>query len=152
MKSFWANEGIRFSCTQCSHCCRHESGYVFLTENDIRRLHEHLEVSRDQFISKYCVRIPFGDGFHISLSEKQNYDCIFWVDGGCSVYAARPVQCRTYPFWSPFLESRERWEQEARECPGIGIGPAFDVNEIEALLEERSRRLPVIERGESREM
>ncbi|MDR3247725.1 MAG: YkgJ family cysteine cluster protein, partial [Treponema sp.] len=31
---FYAN-GLRFSCTRCSSCCRYESGYVFLSPEDV---------------------------------------------------------------------------------------------------------------------
>jgi Fe-S-cluster containining protein len=34
-------------------------------------------------------------------------------DGRCTAYAARPLQCKTYPFWDVFMTSREAWEQEA---------------------------------------
>ncbi len=58
----------------------------------------------------------------ISLQEKPNLDCILWEDGGCSVYASRPLQCRSFPFWSSNLSSRESWEEQAAACPGIGTG------------------------------
>ncbi|HUX21603.1 MAG TPA: YkgJ family cysteine cluster protein, partial [Spirochaetia bacterium] len=31
-------DGLRFECTRCDACCRHEPGYVFLSQTDLRRL------------------------------------------------------------------------------------------------------------------
>jgi Fe-S-cluster containining protein len=67
----------------------------------------------------------------ISLIEKPNYDCIFWESDGCSVYRHRPMQCRSYPFWSGNLISRHSWEQLKSSCPGIGAGRVHSRREIE---------------------
>ena len=40
--------------------------------------------------------------------------CIFLDPAGqCTIYDARPVQCRTYPFWPSLLDSLEDWNDEA---------------------------------------
>jgi Fe-S-cluster containining protein len=57
------------------------------------------------------------------LGQKRNQDCIFWDDsGGCQVYASRPTQCRTYPFWKANLQTELDWKAEKRPCPGVGEG------------------------------
>jgi Fe-S-cluster containining protein len=81
----------------------------------------------------------------LSLKEKSNYDCIFW-NQGCTVYAARPVQCRTFPFWRSVVSAAETWEIAASGCPGIGSGPLYSREQIEARLAEREAE-PVIERA-----
>jgi len=136
-------EGLNFSCTQCSRCCRHDSGYVFLSRQDIKKLTDRLKLTEDEFVDRYCTTVPFGFGHQISLAEKANKDCIFWGDGGCSVYEDRPVQCRTYPFWSHILDSEERWKNEAGECPGIGIGKQHNFIEIRNALAARVRNQPL---------
>ena len=51
-------------------------------------------------------------GIRKSLKEFPNGDCVFF-DGEqrkCTVYEARPRQCRTWPFWDSNLRSVEAWE------------------------------------------
>ncbi|WP_319561590.1 YkgJ family cysteine cluster protein [Marispirochaeta sp.] len=137
MNTPFYSKGLRFDCTGCSRCCRYEPGYVFLSETDLLRLCACRGLDRSEFIHSYCRTINLNGFFRISLIEKENYDCIFWQDGGCSVYESRPVQCRTYPFWEPFLSDKDEWESLARECPGVNKGRLYSQKEIEALIEAR---------------
>jgi Fe-S-cluster containining protein len=130
-------EGLRFSCTRCSVCCRHESGFVFLSHSDLDALSAELKMPGDDFIAAYCRWAgPPGGFFQLSLREKSNYDCIFWKDG-CTVYKARPRQCRSFPFWPSMMESPAVWENAALSCPGIGKGPLHGKEQIEAYLSEQ---------------
>jgi Fe-S-cluster containining protein len=97
-----------------------------------------------EFIALYCRWAPGLDGVEqLSLKEKANYDCIFWKNG-CSVYEARPLQCRTFPFWPSILRSAGSWE--AVSCPGRGKGALHSMKEIECTL-ARQRTEPVIRRN-----
>ncbi len=142
MSEFYDN-GLRFTCTRCGYCCREEPGYVFLSSNDLRSLPKLFNISRDQFLEKYCRTVDMGSFKLVSLREKQNNDCIFFHDYGCLAYQARPLQCRSYPFWAHVLESRESWEQEGLHCPGIGKGDLHSAEEIEEWLFVRRRERPI---------
>jgi Fe-S-cluster containining protein len=86
------------------------------------------------FVETYCRWAPAGGGLErLSLKEKSNFDCIFWKDG-CTVYAARPLQCRTFPFWPSILVSAAAWEVAKSGCPGMGRGLLAGPAEIEARL------------------
>lgn len=141
--AFW-DSGLRFICTQCSKCCRHDSGFVFLSDHDLSQLCAHVQLDRGEFIDRYCRWVPFGSDAHLSLTEQANRDCVFWKDGGCSVYAARPLQCRTYPFWGTIVDEESHWDEEARECPGIGIGPARSAAEIASAVASRRLQPPLL--------
>ena len=131
--------GLRFECTGCSHCCRHEPGYVFLTASDLSRLAETTGLSEADFVKSYCRSIDLHGISRLSLTETENFDCIFWRDGGCTVYAGRPVQCRTYPFWGSNLDSAAEWEALAASCPGANRGRLYSQTEIEKLVADRGR-------------
>ncbi len=121
---------VCFSCQQCSHCCRHEPGYVYLSGKDLTKLCHWFNLDSKVFISKYCRFVPYYDGSEVlCLQEKRNYDCIFW-NNGCTVYESRPVQCRTYPFWNSIIKNRETWDEESAHCPGINKGRSFSTAEI----------------------
>ena len=131
--------GLRFECTRCSKCCRHTPGYVFLSSSDLDVLSAALGMDRQRFLREYCRRVPLGMARRISLKEKENLDCILWENGGCSVYEARPLQCRSFPFWSGCVSSPEEWEIHARQCPGMGKGALHSRAEIERWLAQRLR-------------
>jgi Fe-S-cluster containining protein len=131
------DDGLRFQCTRCSRCCRHTPGYVFVSENDIARLSRFLGLARGEIIRRYCRQVSFGIVKRISFTEKQNLDCVFWENDGCSVYEARPLQCQSFPFWSSNVASRAEWEGWISQCPGIGQGRIHSKGEIERWLRRR---------------
>ena len=117
----WFEDGVRFRClgTECGACCSGEMGpgAVWLGREEMARLAEHLSLSLGEFEHRYVRRLQG----RYSLTEKSNYDCVFYRSGkGCLVYPARPGQCRTYPFWSRVMASRATWAVETDKCPGIG--------------------------------
>ena len=124
------DRGLKFSCNGCRYCCGVEPGYVFLCEADIARLCAVLHMERGQVLSTYCRRTA-ESGFRYSLLEKTRNDCIFLTEKGCAVYEARPVQCRTYPFWDTIVKDRQSWEAEGAFCPGINHGKTHSKREIE---------------------
>jgi len=133
-------DGLRFSCRRCSLCCTSGPGFVFLTGNDLKRLAAHFRMGGEAFIKEYCRPVNwFGSSGVLSLKEKSNYDCIFW-NAGCTVYEARPVQCRTYPFWKKFLESEKAWESMTAECPGAGSGELRSAQFIEECIKAEDEK------------
>ena len=142
-------DGLSFTCARCSSCCRYESGFVYLSENDLSRLAKAQGMNYSEFILTWCRWIPFiGDRERLSLKEKSNFDCIFYgYNGadGCSVYDARPLQCRTFPFWDSIMVSREAWKNTGKNCPGINSGELHGFEEIENCLRSMEEE-PVIER------
>ncbi len=139
------SHGLRFGCTQCSRCCRHDPGYVFLSPADCSAIADFLGISCNELVASRCRKVVLGGGLTmVSLLEKENHDCTFWNNAeGCTVYEARPVQCRTYPFWASAVEDWESWNREAVHCPGIGQGRVYTRDEIEALLAMRRQNHPM---------
>lgn len=133
------DKGLRFGCTRCSRCCRHTPGFVFLSTSDMRSLSAALGLPEAEVRSRYCREVAFGLVTRLSLKEKPNLDCVFWQEDGCSVYEARPLQCRSFPFWASALSSRAEWEETASHCPGIGRGPLHSRVEIERWVRRRIR-------------
>ena len=139
--------GLRFSCKRCSACCRHEAGFVFLSEKDVASLKTALIMELEEFLEIYCRWIPMGNGKDsLSLKEKSNFDCIFWQIDGCSVYGTRPLQCRAFPFWSSVVADKEAWEMAAKECPGMNSGDLHSHESIKNWLVIRKKE-PIISRN-----
>jgi Fe-S-cluster containining protein len=127
-------EGLRFECTRCSRCCRHAPGFVFLSLEDLRRLADAASVTPSEFVERYCREVGIAGFPRLSLLEHANYDCILWREGGCSLYEARPLQCRSFPFWSANLSSPASWAAVSADCPGVGQGRLHSAQEIERWL------------------
>ena len=158
---FYIN-GLYFSCSRCSACCRYESGYVFLSKKDMSGLAAALNMKNNEFIETYCRWIPSSNSaYQLALKEKSNYDCIFWsntlstefqpespVKGGCSVYQARPLQCRAFPFWSSVVCDIKSWNFTAGDCPGMGRGNLHTRDSIEKWLALRQNE-PIMTKGDS---
>jgi Fe-S-cluster containining protein len=136
-KSFY-EKGIRFQCQGSGKCCvsHGQFGFVYVTLQDRKRFAEHLGMSTREFTKKYCEKT---DGFfHLKDSKDLNGDCLFLKNQRCSVYEARPTQCRTWPFW-PEVMNAKTWKMEVQSfCPGVGKGPVWKAAEIEALLRVQS--------------
>jgi Fe-S-cluster containining protein len=126
-ESPWYREGLAFTCTRCGSCCTGAPGYVWVSPEEIERLARHRGLAVDEFSRRYVRRV----GDHYSLIERPGGDCIFWdAKAGCTVYEARPVQCRTWPFWPENVETPEDWEHVTRICPGSGRGRHYTAEEI----------------------
>jgi uncharacterized protein len=136
-------DGLRFSCTRCNRCCRFDSGYVWLSRADIRGLGELLGLDARQVLDEYCRVVDIGGFRQVSLREQANKDCVFWRDGSCSVYGARPLQCRSFPFWAHQLVDRSAWDRVELECPGANTGALHSAEEIDEWLEMRRLEPPL---------
>ena len=145
----WYADGLSFTCTQCGNCCTGGPGYVWISEIEIARLAEYLKLSVEETLKRHCRKV----NGRISLKEHRSpaglYDCDFLkeidaerhVNGQrvvykkriCTVYPVRPLQCRTWPFWAENLASEKAWTIASRKCPGMDVGPARSIEEIERM-------------------
>lgn len=111
-----------------------------------------VEMSTQDFYSKFTRRRGRGSKAYFELKEVRTdtgaMDCIFLdrskIPGKatCSLYGARPGQCRTWPFWPELLESEKTWKNGKvgpEGCPGIGKGAVVPYEEI-----IRQRDLPLL--------
>ena len=125
----WYAEGLKFECTQCGNCCTGAPGAVWISEDELQDIADHLNKSIGE-VRLMHTRIVRG---RLSLREYANGDCVFF-DGesrGCTIYEARPIQCRTWPFWRSNIASSKDWQETQRECPGAGQGNFVSLEEIE---------------------
>ncbi len=146
------DDGLDFECKRCTACCTLEGGVVLLGKKDLENLSRHFALSEDDFIKKYCRYLQKSEDmkYYLCLNDKNGSECIFW-DNGCTCYEARPVQCRTYPFWTKILESRESWDDEKKFCPGINEGRHHSREEILSELEKYKNRNEMKTASESHE-
>ena len=125
----WYRDGLRFTCTQCGDCCTGAPGHVWVNNEEIVALAKLLGISEEMFEDNYVRRV----GARKSLRELPNGDCVL-LDSEkrkCTVYAARPRQCRTWPFWESNLKTPDDWAHTCQVCPGSGKGKLHSLRQIE---------------------
>jgi Fe-S-cluster containining protein len=114
--------GLRFECTGCGACCtaRGEYAYVYLNDDEVGALADELRVSVREFRRKYT----FVDELGWTQLRFEGETCVFLEPGTrrCTVYGARPTQCRT-----PAARAL---------CEGIGRGPLHRIEDVEARMLE----------------
>lgn len=123
----WYRDGLPFACTQCGHCCTTE-GYVWVDRREARAIAEHLELTLEELGRRFLRTV----GRRNALTDRSDGACVFW-DEGCTIYEARPGQCRTFPFWKENVITETAWLETARSCEGIGGGRLYRQGEIEQL-------------------
>ena len=126
----WYKNGLHFECTQCGNCCTGAPGVVWLSEEEIEAIADYLGKSTGE-VQLMHTRL-FGQ--RLSLTEFANGDCTFFDPRNrkCTIYAVRPRQCRSWPFWNSNLENPDAWESTQRDCPGAGHGTLVPLDTIQA--------------------
>lgn len=137
----WWSKGIPFECQGSGRCCvsRGEYGFVYLSKQDRPRLAKFFRLSTAEFLARFCKKDPGG---WVLRSRKRA--CIFLKDKQCSVYEARPTQCRTWPFWPENMGAKTWSRDVVKFCPGVGKGKVWTEAEIrkQLKLQEKSEENP----------
>lgn len=131
----WYKDGLRFKCTGCGECCTGAPGYVWLTDEDIDRLATHFKLTKEDFLKTHTRYV---NGRYSLKESPPSYDCVFLQGKRCTIYDARPKQCRTFPFWPANLASKQAWNAAATYCEGINAedAPLIPASLITKTLEE----------------
>ena len=108
---------------------------MWVSDEELLEIAEYLDKPIGE-IRLFHTRIVRG---RVSLTEFANGDCTFFDPRTrkCTVYAARPIQCRTWPFWNSHLATPEAWQRVCDTCPGAGEGAFFSLEQIQ----ERASRI-----------
>lgn len=96
-----------------------------------------LGLTTAEFLERYTRRV----GARRSLKEVKidgRFDCVFLDRASrpgkaiCTIYEARPSQCKTWPWWPEVVETPEAWAETKRRtpCPGMGAGRVHTFVEI----------------------
>lgn len=107
VKPVQLEDRVCFHCTRCGNCCRDLEGQLMLEPTDAYELARYLRVqgrvsSIHDVYERYAHADLLAGNLPIYLMNTVGYDhaCVFWENGRCSVYEARPQMCRIYPFFT----------------------------------------------------
>ena len=128
-------KGLRFSCTMCGNCCTGPTGYVLVNDDECSDMARKLGMTMEAFLAEHTHMMPLGRSLN-ERKTKHGYDCVFLdrqkLPGKavCGLYEARPRQCKTWPWWSSVIATRDDYDQAQKKCPGLGKGTLVPVSEI----------------------
>ncbi len=127
-------DGLFFECQGDGKCCisRGRYGYVYLSFGDRRRLAAHFAISTAEFTARYTEKED--SNYQLKYTGK---DCPFFSQNRCSVYDARPWQCRTWPFWPENMNETVWLREVAAYCPGVGKGRLYTAEEIKEIIAKK---------------
>ena len=129
---------LRFQCQPgCTACCDVD-GFVYLSEEDLRKAAKFLKMSAAAFEKKYIYRTTH----QIRLRKPADKQCHFLLEGGCSIHPAKPTQCRLFPFWPEYVEDREEWVHLKKRCPGVGKGELIQIGTAMEVASEMKTAYP----------
>ena len=140
-KTPWYAAGLAFECQECGRCCAGpDEGYVWVTDARIAEIAQFLKISEAEMRNRYVRRVSRRQSL---VEQPKTRDCIFLQPNGrggrgCSIYSVRPIQCRTWPFWSRNLADADSWAFAQLRCPGINRGPVHPIEEIETKRDDTS--------------
>jgi Fe-S-cluster containining protein len=104
-----------FSCARCGWCCSRNfdikitdeisrpSNAISIFPGDIRRIIKTTGLKWDE-VAQPDIYSCFSDDDKIlvigwMLRRNDEETCIFYKNGGCTIYSCRPMICRCYPFF-----------------------------------------------------
>ena len=108
------------ACNDClGKCCAGESGNTWVASHEIKTIADLLGLNQVDFIQQHLRKL----GNRWSLAERfvegQMFCTFFDIhQRKCSIYTARPDQCRQFPFWEYY---RQRVDSLMKECPGVKL-------------------------------
>ncbi len=131
----WYADGLNFTCVpDCGGCCTDhgEYSFVYLDRPTERKIARFLELDLATFRKRFTA---LDEGNRVLRMDTPA--CPFLSGKRCTIYAVRPTQCRTFPFWEENLSSPRTWKKLAQFCPGIDTGEHHSLRMIRKELEER---------------
>ena len=143
LKDPWWRDGLKFGCTACGRCCQNE-GEVWMDSDEFADLTLHLQKSPLAVLNEYVEMVENG-WVKIKSGDRVRKDgnllddrCIFLGEDGkqCSIYEARPIQCRTYPFWPKLIMNQSNWDKEGvvpDDMPGRHWSPEGGCEGVNAI-------------------
>jgi len=102
-----------FECQKCGECCKGYGG-AFVSDHDLTRISQYLDIAPEHFLSDYCV----WSGGRPLIKTAESGCCIFW-DELCTIHKVKPRMCKIWPFIDSILVDTSNWAAIKSMCPGI---------------------------------
>jgi Fe-S-cluster containining protein len=131
--SFNYPTAVHFQCTKCGICCgdtKEKTRHILLLKTEA----EQIATATSQPISQFTAKIKKKAPYSYEMKKTKDGKCIFLENNRCTIYAARPLICRFYPFELKIAHGGKHTFLYTLECPGINKGPMLSKNYFRKLL------------------
>lgn len=118
--SFDYPDNVSFACCKCGLCCgdtETKMRHVLLLKHDVERIAKY--VGRE--IKAFTVDIIGRTPYIYEMQKSKSGKCIFLKDNKCTIYEARPLICRFYPFELSTNDEGIYVFRTTEECPGVHV-------------------------------
>ena len=106
----------------CGDCCYGEGG-IFMSEEEQKRIAVFLEISTDDFLSRFCE----DRNRRIYIKTGEDNFCIFYKRGkGCAIHPVKPARCSLWPYYNANVNDEETWDMAKLACRGINRECSFE--------------------------
>jgi len=144
--SFTTEEGevqypadLRWICVRCTKSCRDLPGRtrkILLVQGDIKRITDSTNLTAREFSVSSRGSFPY-----FRKMRKLGGRCVFLKASRCSIYRARPLICRFYPFSLHPIGDNTFEMGFDTSCSGIDKGPYRDERFFRDLVELANKEL-----------
>lgn len=131
---------LRWTCVRCANSCRDLPGHkrsILLTGHDTERIARTTGRATREFSTALRSHFPYE-----RKMKKVRGRCIFLNGSTCSIYKARPLICRFYPFFLRRSGKRALEIGFDPACSGIGSGTVPGEEFYQRLTRLAKRELP----------
>lgn len=104
-----------FKCQQSGRCCTCP-GIVYVSKNEQLAMSQSKGMPLFEFQREYVIT---QNGHDAIATPRFRTRCFLDADNKCTVYEARPAQCKTYPNWPEIWEDKARIKREIQNCKGL---------------------------------
>jgi Fe-S-cluster containining protein len=112
-------KNLAFTCNDCGICCgdtNQKTRHILLTQKDAQQVVIHAK----QPIAVFAVEIHNQAPYIYEIKKQpETGKCVFHQNSQCTIYVARPLICRFYPFQLSTDETGTFVFTETDECPQI---------------------------------
>jgi Fe-S-cluster containining protein len=131
--SFNYPAAMRFQCIKCGICCgdtQEKTRHILLLKTEA----EQIATTTSQPTSAFTVKIKDKAPYSYEMKKTEEGKCVFLENNCCTIYTARPLICRFYPFELKIAHDGKHTFLYTTECPGINKGPMLSKNYFRKLL------------------
>lgn len=111
-----------FECKMCGKCCYGKGG-ITVTEEEVRRISDFLDITPGSFVSEYC---EYRNGKLTIMTGTDGF-CVFYDrERGCLIHDVKPGICFLWPFYPANINDEYNWDLAKDACPGINPECTFE--------------------------
>lgn len=106
----------------CGQCC-HGKGGIQVTEEEVKRISDFLDMAPESFISEYC---EYRNDKLTIITGTDDF-CVFYDhEKACLIHEVKPGICFLWPYFPANINDEYNWNLAKDACPGLNPECTFE--------------------------